>query len=383
MAEQSAADQLGPEESTQAFKKRLFGIASNGLLSLNVGLGSELGLYQILADCASKEKPASVEKIAKIGELKPRYVKEWLSCMVCAQIVETDPRGEHFWITEEKLKILLGNTDTCHKPDDSLVVHGFLPNFAKAFDDVAGIFRKDGPYGLDYESYIGFFKPMNEWSRSLHRSHHLTKEYVEAIGVKEALERGIDVLDVGSGEGHHVMEIAKYYPASRFTSLDIYAPVVETSSARAKQLGINNIDFIVGDAQKMAADWSKRFDLITVFDSCHDQHRPDITFKEMHRCLKVGGRLAVCEYMGSTGNCYEDRKKFGNDLATLFYAGSVMHCLPIGSNSADSLRLGTMSGTEVWKHLLALGGFEGEDVSVIRLPCFPVSVFYRALKSSE
>lgn len=38
----------------------------------------------------------------------------------------------------------------------------------------------------------------------------------------------------------------------------------------------DNLAFIQMDPADMATEWTEKFDLVTVFDACHDQTRPDL-----------------------------------------------------------------------------------------------------------
>lgn len=87
VCKQEGADQA-------AFKKHLFTIAAYGQVSLAISLGSTAGLFKALAKVGSTAKPASAEAVAKEAGAKPRYVKEWLGCMACADVIEVDTSGK-------------------------------------------------------------------------------------------------------------------------------------------------------------------------------------------------------------------------------------------------------------------------------------------------
>src|SRR5690606_18294734 len=81
---------------------------------------------------------------------------------------------------------------------------------------------------------------------------------------------GIDVVDVGTGAGHAVNVMARAFPASRFLGVDISTEGIGLARAEAQEWGLPNVTFTVGDA----ADLHGRFDLVTAFDTIHDQARP-------------------------------------------------------------------------------------------------------------
>ncbi|PIO52626.1 hypothetical protein TELCIR_26066 [Teladorsagia circumcincta] len=93
----------------------------------------------------------------------------------------------------------------------------------------------------------------------------------------------------------------------------------------------DNLAFIQMNAGEMDEDWTEKYDVVTIFDACHDQMRPDLCLKEIYRVLKREGVFGMLEVKG-TSNVFTDLKELGIRAATP-YSCSVFHCLPVGSNS--------------------------------------------------
>ncbi|VDN21321.1 unnamed protein product [Cylicostephanus goldi] len=194
-----------------------------------------------------------------------------------------------------------------------------------------------------------FYDIMAKYSEAAHKKH-LIPDYLPALGsdVKERLEAGgMTCLDVGCGKGFH-------------------AALLENGEQ------FDNLSFIQMDASKMDADWTCKFDLVTIFDACHDQMRPDLCLKEIYRILKNEGMFAMLEVDG-TSNIYKDKEQMGLSAAS-GYADSLFNCLPIGSNSEDALGLGAMWGRERAMKMLNEVGFA--DVSIVPAPFFRHQVLY-------
>uniref|UniRef100_A0A0K0DFN5 Methyltranfer_dom domain-containing protein n=1 Tax=Angiostrongylus cantonensis TaxID=6313 RepID=A0A0K0DFN5_ANGCA len=168
--------------------------------------------------------------------------------------------------------------------------------------------------------------------------------------------------------------IAENYPKSNFSGIDITLDAVHLANQQRKENGqtFDNLAFIQMDAGHMDADWTDKFDLVTIFDACHDQMRPDLCLKEVYRVLKPGGVFGMLEVNGSS-NVFTDRNEIG-PLAAQMYSCSMFHCLPVGSNSPDALGLGAMWGKERALKLIKEAGFT--DISVVPTPQFVINILY-------
>ena len=68
---------------------------------------------------------------------------------------------------------------------------------------------------------------------------HLISEWIPALdGVKEKLERGARVADVGCGHGVSVILMAKAFPKSRFFGFDYHQPSIDRAREMAREEGV-------------------------------------------------------------------------------------------------------------------------------------------------
>lgn len=168
---------------------------------------------------------------------------------------------------------------------------------------------------MNYSSYEEFYEIMNQMSHSLHKQH-LVPSLIPMIGKGEELEKGIQVLDVGCGRGFHIFELGKtlfpiyrifskispglifsiplkrwtyfrrntvfdqnlasHYPNSQFTGVDLTQAAVEGAKEEKAKNDVKNVEFICQDAKHLKPEWEGKFDLVFIFDACHDQTRPDL-----------------------------------------------------------------------------------------------------------
>src|SRR5204863_2707628 len=108
---------------------------------------------------------------------------------------------------------------------------------------------------------------MSEMSAQVHDAALIDGTLQLVPGITERLEAGIDVVDIGCGEGYAINLMAARFPNSRFWGWDFSTEAVATGAKQAADKGLKNATFEVKDAATI--DGSKQFDFITVFDAIH------------------------------------------------------------------------------------------------------------------
>ncbi|OZC10973.1 methyltransferase domain protein [Onchocerca flexuosa] len=337
------------------FSKRLLEILNDGMLSLGLVMGYELQLFNTLAAVSSENEPATSIMIAEKANMRERYVREWLCLMACGKLIEVDESGEKFWISEDRIEDLCGD-----KPNPLLVFQQFILMCAKAYPSVIGLFKKDGPLGMDNKMFDEFDKRMAAFSEATHKDAIINK-FVPATGMQSKLEEGgIQALDVGCGRGMHIAELGSHFPKCFFTGIDLSLDAVVGANKKRDEAnaGLDNVSYMQMNGQMMKDEWTEKFDWVMMFDACHDQTRPDRCLKEIYRVLKPDGLFSMIEIDG-TSNVYKDKEMDGS---TFMYGVSLSHCLPVGMNSEDAMGLGAMWGCEKAKQLLGDAGFQKIEI---------------------
>ncbi|UMM32834.1 hypothetical protein L5515_006504 [Caenorhabditis briggsae] len=352
--------------SGTSMKEKLFNLAVSNIVSNAVSIGQRLDLFKKLSDISSEKNPVLPEQLAQAARCKERYVREWCNCMACGEIIEVNEE-EKFWIKEENVDAL-GNS--CFE----LVMNGMMAPLLEPIDNLVECFKKEGPLGLEYSQFSNFQSFMGTMSQALHEKH-VVSDMLPAIGngIVEKLEAGgVRVLDVGCGSGFHSSLLAEQYPKAHFVGLDIGIDAIKQAKERKTKAGtvFNNLEFIECDAGKMPKIWTDSFDLVLIFDACHDQCRPDLCVQEIHRVLKPNGTFAMVEVLGSS-NVFTDKSTMGS-LAAMMYGCSMFHCLPVGSNCSEALCMGAMWGQKRAVDLLKKCGFP--EVRVVDTPYFPINL---------
>lgn len=110
---------------------------------------------------------------------------------------------------------------------------------------------------------------------------------VESLGVTE----GMDVLDVGSGDGTTAVPSAQR--GANVVAVDISEPLVAAGNARAEALGLSNLTFQQGDASQLDDVADDSFDLVVSIFGAMFAPRPFDVAKELVRVARPGGRVVM------------------------------------------------------------------------------------------
>ena len=121
-------------------------------------------------------------------------------------------------------------------------------------------------------------------------------------------------------------------------------------------MGLTNARFEVLDVTQLPPE--PKFDLITTFDSIHDQRDPATTLRRIAEALAPGGIYFMLEPRAATK--VEDN--LGNPFAPYLYGISVLHCMTV-SLAEGGAGLGTAWGEELARRMLEEAGFGKIEVA--------------------
>jgi glutathione peroxidase-family protein/ubiquinone/menaquinone biosynthesis C-methylase UbiE len=132
-----------------------------------------------------------------------------------------------------------------------------------------------------------------EWlMREMREKEEKTSEMMKNLGIKP----GMNVADIGSGNGYHTLKMAKLIGAeAKAYAVDIQPEMLEMLEERAEKAGIENVVSVHNsfwDA-KLPED---SIDLALMVDVYHEFSHPEQMLASLHRSLKTGGRIALVEF---------------------------------------------------------------------------------------
>ncbi|HUG94339.1 MAG TPA: DUF5060 domain-containing protein [Planctomycetaceae bacterium] len=123
------------------------------------------------------------------------------------------------------------------------------------------------------------------------KEEQLTK-LVESLGLKP----GMAVADIGAGSGViSVMLARKVGPAGTVFAVDIQEEMLSLLQKKAEQLGLENIEPVLGDIKSPSLE-AESVDLALMVDVYHEFSFPYEMLAGIARALKPGGRVAFVEY---------------------------------------------------------------------------------------
>ncbi len=305
------------EAAVQDFAMRAMGDIGAALTASLVVIGDKLGLYR-----AMTAGPATPAELAKRTETSERYVREWLNGQAAAGYVEYDPATGRYTLPEANA--------VCLADDESpaCVLGGFqgmtaamraAPRIAEAFRSGEGVgWHEHDPAALD--------------------------------GVREKLERGARVADVGCGHGASTIIMGKAFPRSTFVGFDYHQPSIDAARERARRAGLNgSVAFETAAAKAFPG---KDYDLVTCFDCLHDMGDP------------VGAARHVCESLAPDGTmmlvepfAHDEVERNLNPIGRLFYSVSTLVCTPGSLSQEVGAALGAQAGEKRLRSVLKEAGF--------------------------
>ncbi len=113
------------------------------------------------------------------------------------------------------------------------------------------------------------------------------EELVGSIGIK----RGMDVLDLGCGDGTTAIPAARR--GANVLGVDIASNLVAAGNRRAQAEGLSNLAFQEGDASNLAEIGDGSFDRVVSIFGAMFAPRPFDVAREMVRVTRPGGRVVM------------------------------------------------------------------------------------------
>lgn len=345
----------------EEFASKMFQFLNSGMLSLMISIGYKTGLFDIIAQL----KPSTSQEISQAAKLNERYIREWLGAMVTGNIIEYDSLTEKYFLPNEHSAFLTRKSGI----DNLAVLAQYVSLMGNVEDKIVECFRNGG--GLPYSEYPKFQELQAEETARIFDSK-LTNQILPLIPeIDNRLNDGIKVLDIGCGRGRAINLMGKEFSRSEFTGCDISHEGISSAKEEAKNMGLTNVQFEIKDA--LLVEELGKFDLITAFDTIHDQVQPTKVLKAINASLNNDGFFLMQDIAASS----KVEKNIDSLLAPTLYTISTMHCMSV-SLAFDGEGLGTMWGKELAVNKLTEAGFK--DIKVKNIEGDIMNYYYVSRK---
>lgn len=124
------------------------------------------------------------------------------------------------------------------------------------------------------------------------------EENAELMLKELKLTEGMEVCDMGSGNGYHSLKMAKMVgEGGKVVAVDAQPEMLEMLKVRAKAEGIENVETVRGEFHDPKLD-GRKFDLILMVDVYHEFSYPVQMLAGMRAALKPEGVIVLVEYRG-------------------------------------------------------------------------------------
>lgn len=341
----------------EEFAGLMVDVLNKGVLALLVSTGHQAGLF----DTMSTLPPSTSDDIAKAAQLDERYVREWLGGMVLGGVVEYEPDGATYLLPPEHAASLT----TAAGPDNLAGMTPYIGLMGEVEQQVLKAFRQGG--GVPYSAYPRFQALQAQETARVYDAALVDTIIPLVPGLSEQLRDGIDALDVGTGQGHAPLVLARAFPRSLFHGLDQSEEGIAAAREEAERLALDNVHYTVGDATQITG----RYDLVTAFDVIHDLARPQETLNAVAAALRGSGTFLMCDIAASS----KLEENLDHPFGPALFGFSVFYCMTT-SLSTGGAGLGTMWGEQTARRMLAEAGFT--DVQIQSIEGDPLNAYYVA-----
>lgn len=329
------------ERKMQELAGKVLGDVAGAMGLIIAYMGDRLDLYSALAELGQ----ATSRQLAESTGLAERYVREWLSANAASGYVNYDSKTMSFSMSPEQTVMFAAEGQPgC--------MQGFFQGVVSTYLDepkVTEVFRSGE--GLPWADHNGclfcgterFFRPMY--------AANLVESWIPALdGVRDKLEKGAKVADVGCGHGSSTILMAKAFPNSTFHGFDFHEPSIEHARERARDAGVaKNTIFEVVTAKEYPGSG---YDLVAIFDALHDMGDPVGAAAHVRSTLNDDGTFMLVEPFA--GDALEENL---HPLGAIYYAFSTMICTPASRAQEVGLALGAQAGEKRLTQVLEEAGF--------------------------
>lgn len=306
-----------------------------------VVIGEKLGLYKALA-----AGPLTSLQLARKTGTDERYVREWLASQAAGGYITYHPLTDEFSLSEEQAFTLVNEDSPAYLPGAFELALGSLA----AVPRITESFRTGEGMGW-HEHDDGVFHGCEKFFRPGYAANLVTSWIPSLQGVKEKLEAGARVADVGCGKGASTILLAQAYPNSWFAGFDYHDKSLEAARESARKNGVQDrVTFEVATAKNFPG---RDYDFVAMFDCLHDMGDPIGAAAHVRQSLSKNGTWMIVEPFA-----HDQLKDNLNPVGRVMYSFSTLLCTPCSRSQEVGLCLGAQAGEARIREVVTAARFE-------------------------
>lgn len=253
-----------------------------------IHIGDKLGIFEVLND--NKEGLKTSELASELGLHEP-YLKIWCQTALYLEILDYGDEGR-FKLQPYMNEILADKSN----------FRNMLGRFNSLVNMTGERFKESIEHYRTGEVLEGYNPQHSEIVAEATKSFHTYlnvyfKKLPNTNPIKQMLEKGINFLDVGCGNGRLIIQMAKLFENSRFTGVEPSVYGIKVATRNIEQLGLKDRVFVenLGGEE---LQYKEKFDIACMILVFHEIN-PKIRFKvleNIYNALKKGGRLIIFDF---------------------------------------------------------------------------------------
>lgn len=308
----------------------------------SIVIGERLGLYKAMA---TPNERVTAEELAKRTGTDERYVREWLNANAASGYVEYDKDADSYYMTEEQSFVMTNEDNPAYLPGAFILATSAL----RSVPDMIDRFKTGKGFGW-HEHHEDLFRGTELFFRPGYIANLVTSWIPALEGVREKLEAGAKVADVGCGLGASTILMAQAFPKSEFVGFDYHEKSIEAARKKAKEAGVDGrVKFEVAASKDYPGEG---YDLVTFFDCLHDMGDPIGAAAHVRKTLTDDGTWMIVEPFAN-----DTPAENHNPVGRVYYSASTIICTPASRSQEVGACLGAQAGESKLRDVATQGGF--------------------------
>ena len=314
-------------------------------------IGDKLGLYRALAQSG----PLTSTELSRLTGTAERYVREWLGNQAAGGFLTYDAATQKFTLPAEQAHCLANEASPFNLQGAFALVEAMFHAQERGVEN----FRTGA--GIEWgHQHPCLFSGTERFFRAAYIGNLIGSWLPALEGVKEKLEKGVRVADVGCGFGASTILMAQAFPSSTFVGFDYHEGSIKTARERAAKAGL--AERVRFETARSTDFGGKDYDLVCTFDCLHDMEDPAGAARHIASTLTKDGTWMIVEPLA--GDKVEQNL---NPVSRVYYAASTLICVP-HSLSAHGPALGAQAGEQRLREVIVKQGGFGRMRRAIETP---------------